>query len=276
LSKVRESMKKVVEKDIFDDRILNIKQESLLKPGEDDTCLIINCHHSRKLELEKKKLEDSEETIKTLRNQIKHYEDKIEDALLKMREHPDSPALTKEQLLEEIKKIKDSQELDILKRKHTETKEQLAQVITEKEVIKERFDSYRRDQEQILTTYQADAEIQKALQEIRVRREKLDVINQRVSEKELKLMQHQKNINGFIDFYNNELVPKHNAMLKHIAELENQVMLKKKELNRLSSVPPVKIVPEKEPENKGGKVAKGKRGLRFLNLFGGSERPRTA
>ena len=263
------SLKRIVRKDMMAERLDKIKAEPLFKVS-DEICLISNCPHERQLEIVSKELESAEETIVDLNKRIEHYKDKIQKRLLdgyvteaeedkgegqekkekdgKKKENP--KPVTREELLNELKQIEESEDIDILRKKLKSFEDKFNETKQERDNLQKEFEAYKHDQEEVLTNYHADAEITKKVSELSMFRHRVDVINASLAEKELKEKEYKSLIEQYTLHYNHTLVPHYNARVQELQSLNKQVLAKRVELNKLSKLKPARESSKSKPEKK--------------------------
>ena len=245
MESVHESTEQIAKRDLLDQEIESIRDSGMMDGGS----LILNPAQERRSELQERRSKDDEETIANLKKQVQYYKDKVEQRLLKQsseegkdpkKKSKQAKPFTRKELLEELKKLADSEELDIVKRKLAEQTENARTAIQEKERFEKEYNQYRKDQLEILTEYQADQEIQKKVRQLQTLRQKYDALNNKLAKTEDQWKKRQYLIERDRCYYNETILPHYNAKISQVKDLDKELQQKRRDLNQLKQIKPLK------------------------------------
>lgn len=246
MENTHETTEQIARRDMIENDMENIQDVGLLKGGS----LIYNPAQEARFEFIQKLRKELEQALEEKTKLIEHYKHRVEKRLFEI-DAKSSPGkdkdgkkkiipLTRDQLLKELKAFEDSEELDITKRKLKEAQDNAHTAISEKEKLEKQFNQYQKDQAEILTEYQADHEIQKKVRQLQELRLRVDNLNNSLAKKQHELKTYEYKVEKDRIFYNEEILPKYNAKVSEIHNLDLEIQHKRKELGKLAKIQPLK------------------------------------
>lgn len=224
----------MIEKNAIDHNIKNAKLQGLFGKRE---CTVTHCSEKDKNQQLQHKIRVLESDLSSLRRSYEVLKDKLAKNL---------KAKDKEELYREILEKEEIQKHEELLRDEKRRTEALLKRL---EALQKEYEDYRKRNEQVLTSFEADQKIQKKIQEIKELQRERDLLlveNSRLKQENFKVeMQYE------------QLVKVYNSKVAELESLHNEIYLNKKNLKELELVQkkgltfkPVKIKHPKHSKSK--------------------------